>query len=371
MAEKHVAIDLAHVRAVVEEAGSPWVAGDTSMTRLTEAQRRARLGVPVPPKPERDELQRRAKAMVAQPLARAAAAGAPSRFDARDVGGRSYVTGIKDQGSCGSCVSFGSCATMETTAALMSGQPDLGLDLSEAHLFYTHGGAAHVTCDTGWMPSPALDYCRDVGVTFEPYFPYTPGNSGGATLDPDWPNHLAKVTAHTDLTNDVPRIKEWISTHGAVAACFLVYQDFYSLTTGIYQHLTSDNDPGGHCVSLIGYDDVAGCWIAKNSWGPAWGDHGCFRIAYGECGIESWAVQGVDGVTVRSWLEDTRVTGLWSDQSAGNAWAYLRNAGWRRLAGTTEQANLTMLQNATSARLGNRRVKAFDAGGTISELYVF
>ena len=28
-------------------------------------------------------------------------------------------------------------------------------------------------------------------------------------------------------------------------------------------------------------------------------------------------------------------------------------------------------QDATSARLGNRRVNAFDAGGTISELYVF
>jgi hypothetical protein len=89
MAEKHVAIDLAHVRAAVEEAGSPWVAGDTSMTRLTEAQRRARLGVPVPPKPERDELQRRAKAVVAQPLARAAAVGAPSRFVPRHVGGKS------------------------------------------------------------------------------------------------------------------------------------------------------------------------------------------------------------------------------------------------------------------------------------------
>ena len=370
MADKHVAIDLAHVRAAVEEAGNPWVAGDTSMTRLTEAQRRARLGVPVPPKTELEELQRRAKAVAARPEARAAAAGAPSRFDARDVGGKSYVTGVKDQGSCGSCVAFGSCATMETTAAFTQGQPDLGLDLSEAHLFYTHGGAAGVTCDTGWLPSPALDYCRDVGVTNESLFPYTPGNSGGATLDADWPNHLAKVTSHTDLTNDVPAMKEWISTHGAVAACFFVYPDFYSLTTGVYRHLTGDN-PGGHCVAIIGYDDAAGCWIAKNSWNAGWGDHGFFRIAYGECAIETWSVQGVAGVTVRSWLNDTRVIGLWTDQSAGNAWAYLRNAGWRRLAGTTEQANLTMLQDATSARLGNRRVNAFDAGGTISELYVF
>jgi len=73
------------------------------------------------------------------------------RFDARNVGGQSYVTAVKDQGSCGSCVAFGSLGAMETTAAFTQGQPDLGLDLSEAHLFYTHGGAAGVTCDTGWM----------------------------------------------------------------------------------------------------------------------------------------------------------------------------------------------------------------------------
>ena len=29
------------------------------------------------------------------------------------------------------------------------------------------------------------------------------------------------------------------------------------------------NYAGGHCVCIIGYDDSAQCWIAKNSWGPA------------------------------------------------------------------------------------------------------
>ncbi|TDC63518.1 hypothetical protein E1258_10375 [Micromonospora sp. KC207] len=45
---------------------------------------------------------------------------------------------------------------------------------------------------------------------------------------------------------------------------------------------------GGHCVTLIGYDDVQGCWIGRNPWGAGWGDQGFSKIAYGECGIEDF-----------------------------------------------------------------------------------
>jgi C1A family cysteine protease len=44
----------------------------------------------------------------------------------------------------------------------------------------------------------------------------------------------------------------------------------------------------------VGYDDPNGCWICKNSWNTTWGEQGFFRIAYGECGIESWDVCTVD-----------------------------------------------------------------------------
>lgn len=53
---------------------------------------------------------------------------------------------------------------------------------------------------------------------------------------------------------------------------------------------------GGHAVKIIGWgketkDDGVETefWIVQNSWGKDWGEDGYFRIAFGECGIDSFA----------------------------------------------------------------------------------
>jgi C1A family cysteine protease len=364
-------LDLSAVRAALGEQGHPWQASENPLTGMPHEARLRRLGVPVPSDDERTEIESRAaNARAILKAARAAAAGIPASFDARNVGGQNYLTSIKDQGNCGSCVAFGSIATLETAAAYTRRQPALKLDLSEAHLFYTLGGSVGVTCDTGWLPLPALTMSRDVGVTFEDYFPYSPGNSSGAVLNSDWPNRLARSVDVTDGTGDPAAIKAHISQYGAITACFFVYNDFFAYRSGVYRHVYGDL-AGGHCVSLVGYDDGGGYWIAKNSWGPSWGDGGFFKIAYGECHIESWQNIGVKAVTLRAWTGLTNVIGLWSNDSPRNGWVYLQNLGWHWLGADSDQAAETMLTELVSAKLGARGVNAFADAGTVSTVYVF
>jgi C1A family cysteine protease len=74
-----------------------------------------------------------------------------------------------------------------------------------------------------------------------------------------------------------------------------VYEDFVRYYTGgIYRHVSGGRG-GGHCISIVGYDDESKSWIGKNSWGTRWGEDGFFQIAYGECAIDSsmYAVEAV------------------------------------------------------------------------------
>ena len=66
-----------------------------------------------------------------------------------------------------------------------------------------------------------------------------------------------------------------------------VYRDFSDYTSGVYEQ-TSGIFIGRHGVVIVSYNDNDACWICKNSWGSDWGEDGYFRIAYGECGIDSY-----------------------------------------------------------------------------------
>jgi C1A family cysteine protease len=64
-----------------------------------------------------------------------------------------------------------------------------------------------------------------------------------------------------------------------------VFEDFFAYADGIYSHVAGDQ-VAAHAVCVVGYDDDDKCWIVKNSWGPAFGEEGYFRLAYGQCGLD-------------------------------------------------------------------------------------
>lgn len=280
------------VQAALTQARARWQAGRNSLTELSSEQRRLYLGFTPPAGQTLEALEVRGHRIAAGHTEAIAAPGYPPSFDWRSQGGQNYITPIKDQGPCGSCVAFGTTAAVEGTLRVQTHNPSLMVDLSEASLFYCIGASQGRSCANGWWPDAALTGYQNVGVPDEGCFPYTPGDQPCKQCA-DWANRVTKITAF-HAVNTVADMKTWLSTRGPMSACFKVYDDFYSYSGGVYHHVTG-NAVGGHCVCFVGYDDGQSCWICKNSWGQGWGQSGFFQIGYGECGIEA-SVHAVDGV---------------------------------------------------------------------------
>src|SRR5512138_3795265 len=99
------------IKAANERAQASWIAGDTTLLRLTPQERSMRLGyVPGEGEPSLEQQEREAAAKAAARRVTVAADPFPPGFDWRNVNGRNFISAIKDQGHCGSCVAFGTCA---------------------------------------------------------------------------------------------------------------------------------------------------------------------------------------------------------------------------------------------------------------------
>jgi C1A family cysteine protease len=361
-------MDAAALQNAVTEAGEQWQAGTTSVSELSDQDKRLHLGA-TPPGGDA-ELAERERAAAANSGATAlTAAGAPAAYDLRNVGGKNFVTSVKDQGSCGSCVAFGSVATVEGTFRVQRNNPSLAIDLSEAELFYCIARSQGRTCQNGWWCDKGLDAFKTDGVVDEACYPYTAGDQNCTNRCADWQNRLTKASNWHQITTAAD-MKTWISTRGPLSCAFTVYNDFFSYRSGVYRHV-SGGVAGGHCVSAVGYNDAGAYWICKNSWGTSWGDSGFFSIAYGECGIDAqmWAV---DGIVETGWLNNCKVLGLWTIDQDRNAWVYLDSGiGWRRIAYDNDNIFVNLLMQLSSSKLTKSTVNVYQEDGIIKQVYVF
>ena len=209
----------------------------------------------------------------------------PPKHDLRNVNGRRYVTAIRDQGECGSCVAFAACATVEGTLAV---EKQLQIDLSEAYLFYCVAEAKQGRrCGgpkMGWYPKKALQAIAGAGVPDEACFPYSAGDRNCGAIN-NWQRRAVKIAEWTPLDRPA-QMKQWIATRGPAIGSMQVYEDFQMYGGGIYRYAAGDK-VGGHAVCVVGYNDPDRYWIIKNSWSTGWGEDGFARIAYGQVGIDS------------------------------------------------------------------------------------
>jgi len=275
--------ELAEIQAAIRAKGALWTAGESWVTCLSPEERRKLLGE------KTTELGIQASSAPPPTISY------PDAIDWRNEGGHNWITPIKDQRSCGSCVAFGSVATLESLVRIEQSEPALDIDLSEMHLFNCGGGS----CSGGWYNSGACAYLKNNGTPDEACWPYQPVNQPCANTCPDWQSRAVKITSYGNISGIESHM-----TYVAIApilVSFRVYTDFHYYTGGIYEYTYGDYE-GGHAVSIVGYDTTGPVvyWIVKNSWGDTWGENGFFRIKMGECDIENRSSYWMSGALLPS-----------------------------------------------------------------------
>lgn len=290
-------MELEELTAAIEEQGAGWSAGQTPLSPYEVERSEGLLGyVPGPQEPALEEQEALARDALLSFSDEAPTY--PPKHDWRSHQGASYITSVKDQNPCGSCVAFGACAAVEGMLRIEREDPSLEVDLAEAHLFFCVARSQGRRCsgdNGGWWPADALDAVRGDGVADEACYPYVGQDQDCTGLCSDWQSRATTIKAWHEIT-DLGVMKEWLSSRGPLVGTMTVYEDFVRYYKGgVYRYVAGPLG-GGHCICIVGYDDEQQCWIGKNSWGDTgWGEGGFFRIAYGECGIDSsmYAVEGV------------------------------------------------------------------------------
>merc|ERR1719219_760671 len=199
------------------------------------------------------------------------------------------VTPVKNQGSCGSCWSFGTAATFEG-AQCLAGNKDCGawMGASEQQLVDCGGkdntDLGHyydMGCNGGWTDN-GLYYIQQTGF-LENYddYPYTSGSSGKVgTCQTSSLNSAGSISnCGATLANSESDLKAGLAEVGpmgvAIDAGGLSFQ-LYS--GGVYTSSKCSSTALNHAVTAVGYgvDASSGAdyWIIKNSWGTGWGDNG-------------------------------------------------------------------------------------------------
>lgn len=202
------------------------------------------------------------------------------------------VTGVKDQGNCGSCWSFSATGALEGAHKIKYGALN---SYSEQHL---------VSCDTldsgcngGWMDYAFTWTKNNGGICTESAYPYTSGSTGknGSCAPNCQKDAQIAPKSFTDVTkNSDSALMSALNQQPVSVAIQANQPAFQFYKSGVLTGTCGARlDHGVLAVGYGTYTDGTDFYKVKNSWGTSWGMEGYVLLERGvsqkegQCGILS------------------------------------------------------------------------------------
>jgi C1A family cysteine protease len=187
------------------------------------------------------------------------------------------LTPLHEQGAKPNCVAQAAVAALEWNWQIRNGtkakpilSPQPVLDRLQKSGALSYGEVLNQLMLHGTAPITAYPYTGDPGPLREKV-KTTYRTVGWGSVGPK-----GKITPEM--------IKKALLEHGPLVAAVYTTPLFKKYKGGVFnEHAKApENDPTGHAVVIIGWDDRLGkgCWHIQNSWGPKWGEGGGMWIEY-------------------------------------------------------------------------------------------